>query len=961
MHMWRGPISRRLAVAPGSPGSLQLLTSRTRPRRNASPKQLPLPLGATRFLHHDNYNCSASPHSRYLYLHPSPSTVIGPYCRGTSTFDRYNSISRRVLPIRSLNDKLCSAPFLRPSTRSLQIPSRFLTMYFNKPARPPPPSSSVSKQGTLSFTNKPPATFFRPGPAKTIPPSGVNTLASRAPLPTPPVSSKSEPSQRPPSSLGKRHADSHQALRRAMTSASSFDEPPVKHEDDKAPLTRTDSLKQAVHWEEDDFEFDDDDLDELVELGVASTTKKPPVPVTPAAAIRSAATSSSSANAWKRQFMLSPETAPSTCSTNSTTSIQKSVSLQFSEPAQKKRRTLPWKAKEEAEKKAREDAELASILPKPFAAPAPVKSIKSESWTKTITGMTAPRSGLKGMGQKRAISTSSLGPQTALGMRNSKTTQHYMSPEQSHVLDMIVKQKKSVFFTGSAGTGKSVLLREIITALRKNRSSYDSVAITASTGLAACNIGGVTLHSFSGIGLGKEPVDQLVKKIRRVQKTKQRWQRTKVLIIDEISMVDADLFDKLENVARQLKNDGRPFGNIQLIVTGDFFQLPPVPEGGRMAKFAFEANTWTNCIAHTILLTHIFRQKDPVFAGMLNEMRLGALSPQSVANFKKLNRPLDFGDGLAATELFPTRREVDNANNRQLMQLKTAQTETYEALDESSMLQPDQRDKLLSNCMAPRTLELRVGAQVMLVKNMDETLVNGSLGRVVAFMSEKTYAMVQEELPGVEDVLFSSQGAGDASELSAKQREVYDRYVNELNRVGSTKKYPLVQWAVADGTHRRTLMLPEAWKFELPTGELQASRKQLPLILAWALSIHKAQGQTLDRVKVDLNKVFEKGQAYVALSRATTQEGLQILNFDAKKVMAHDKVRAFYRSLQSAEDAAAASAAANAAAEATKPQTKNRKAVKVEEDNNDDDEYPDDDLEETYAPAKKKLSRFAFS
>jgi ATP-dependent DNA helicase PIF1 len=173
------------------------------------------------------------------------------------------------------------------------------------------------------------------------------------------------------------------------------------------------------------------------------------------------------------------------------------------------------------------------------------------------------------------------------------------------------------------GTGKSVLLREIIAALRRKYAREpDRVAVTASTGLAACNIGGVTLHSFAGIGLGKEPVEDLVKKIRRNAKAKQRWLRTKVLIMDEVSMVDGDLFDKLEAIARTIRNNGRPFGGIQLVITGDFFQLPPVPENGRQAKFAFDAGTWTTSIEHTIGLHHVFRQKDPVFANMLNEMRL---------------------------------------------------------------------------------------------------------------------------------------------------------------------------------------------------------------------------------------------------------------------------------------------------------------------------------------------------
>ena len=189
----------------------------------------------------------------------------------------------------------------------------------------------------------------------------------------------------------------------------------------------------------------------------------------------------------------------------------------------------------------------------------------------------------------------------------------FLSEEQRSVLNLVAEQQKSVFFTGSAGTGKSVLLREIIKVLRdKYRREPDRVAVTASTGLAACNVGGVTLHSFAGIGLGKEPVPELVKKIKRNQKAKNRWMRTKVLIVDEISMVDGDLFDKLEAIARAIRNNGRPFGGIQLVITGDFFQLPPVPDhGGRDVKFSFDASTWNTSIEHTIGLTQVFRQKDP--------------------------------------------------------------------------------------------------------------------------------------------------------------------------------------------------------------------------------------------------------------------------------------------------------------------------------------------------------------
>lgn len=188
----------------------------------------------------------------------------------------------------------------------------------------------------------------------------------------------------------------------------------------------------------------------------------------------------------------------------------------------------------------------------------------------------------------------------------------FLSDEQQHVLELVIEKKRSVFFTGSAGTGKSVLMREIIASLRRQyQREPDRVAVTASTGLAACNVGGVTLHSFAGIGLGKEDVPELVRKIKKNQKAKHRWMRTKVLVLDEVSMVDGELFDKLESIARQIRNNGRPFGGIQLVITGDFFQLPPVPDSGRVAKFAFDASTWPTSIDHTIGLHHVFRQKDP--------------------------------------------------------------------------------------------------------------------------------------------------------------------------------------------------------------------------------------------------------------------------------------------------------------------------------------------------------------
>ena len=237
-------------------------------------------------------------------------------------------------------------------------------------------------------------------------------------------------------------------------------------------------------------------------------------------------------------------------------------------------------------------------------------------WNNTASAMKTQRNAFRDKQKANKISeTAILSVIEQHHKKKATITPISLSEEQRRVLDLVVNKNKSVFFTGSAGTGKSVLMRSIIAELRKKHmSSPERVAVTASTGLAACNIGGVTLHSFGGIGLGKEDVPTLVRKIKRNAKAKNRWLKTKVLIIDEISMVDGDLFDKLEGIARAVRNNGRPFGGIQLVVTGDFFQLPPVPDYDNKArdpKFAFEAGTWSTAIHHTIGLTEVFRQKDP--------------------------------------------------------------------------------------------------------------------------------------------------------------------------------------------------------------------------------------------------------------------------------------------------------------------------------------------------------------
>ncbi|KAG5418373.1 PIF1 [Candida metapsilosis] len=495
-----------------------------------------------------------------------------------------------------------------------------------------------------------------------------------------------------------------------------------------------------------------------------------------------------------------------------------------------------------------------------------------------------------------------------------------LSKEQEIVLQKVL-QGVSLFYTGSAGTGKSVLLRSIIKALRRKYPT--GVAVTASTGLAACNIGGITLHSFGAIGLGTGTVDNLIKKIKRNKKAHGRWRDTKVLIIDEVSMVDGELLDKLNEIAKRLRKNNAPFGGIQLVACGDFYQLPPVvkkisAEGDARddveAFFSFESLAWHETIQETIILKEIFRQKgDQVFINMLNEMRDGRISNQTIQEFRRLSRPLECPAGISPAELFATRNEVERANKRRLNALP-GDTVSYRAIDSGSLQEP-QKSTLLSNFLAPQDLLLKKDAQVMCVKNFDETLVNGSLGTVVDFVDKDTYMKAfkdgdhLDEEGKLKDFIFNdpdssvglTTGTLTQKVMTNDGKQTDDRKTelnNDLLGDFKNKKFPLVKFLSPDGVNSRTVLVePEQWTVEDEDGHVLVSRVQFPLMLAWSLSIHKSQGQTLSRVKVDLKNVFETGQSYVALSRATSREGLQVLNFNEYKVRSHPKVVEFYKSL----------------------------------------------------------------
>ncbi|KAN0079812.1 PIF1-like helicase domain containing protein [Tylopilus felleus] len=491
-----------------------------------------------------------------------------------------------------------------------------------------------------------------------------------------------------------------------------------------------------------------------------------------------------------------------------------------------------------------------------------------------------------------------------------------LSEEQRRVFDLVVEEGKNVFFTGSAGTGKSLLLRAIISALRRKYSNRpDYVAVTASTGMAASNIGGMTVHSWGAVTPGNNDTDSQIRFIRTCKPALQRWKNVKIMIIDEVSMLDGHLFNTLAELADRLRNKmNKPFGGIQLVVTGDFFQLPPVCKGE--VFFAFESNAWKSCIEYTITLGKVFRQKDNHFVSLLNEIRHGTISADACKIFKSLSRPIPppplSMPNILPTELFPMRHEVSTANSTRLRALPhtlhtfqshdtfpnapgTTSTTTKKPSSSittkpaagpspaphkptrSASAGNNKREGLLSGILAEKTLELKKGAQVMLVKNVDEMLVNGCVGQVIGFYRYREITGVsQGENDNKRTVATKTTGfvrkvkvGPDGSLLGAVDGEVGKENVKSAElKTGKGKPvsqkegeaFPLVEFPTTEGGKEAVLVMREEFRVEDSEGKLLARRMQIPLILAWAMSIHKSQGQTIQRVKVDLGRVFEKGK-----------------------------------------------------------------------------------------------------
>jgi len=424
----------------------------------------------------------------------------------------------------------------------------------------------------------------------------------------------------------------------------------------------------------------------------------------------------------------------------------------------------------------------------------------------------------------------------------SKKEVFSLSEEQSATAAFILSSNndKSVFITGPAGTGKSYLLRYITQQLKaKYAIDVRKVAVTASTGIAAATISGTTLHSFAGIGYGGG-VDKLISRVQRNSTAQTNWKSVQYLIIDEISMIDADLFDKLEALARAVRGSDQWFGGVQLVMCGDFFQLPPVSVSAVVEpKFAFQSKSWRDDKIRPVQLLEVQRQRtDAVFIDLLNELRTGILSSRSkqlLDSCHESNKSLPSDkNNLAPTKLYCRNADVDEENSKRLADL-SGEERVFDSIDHwlcKPTNEKERQDILKAIAKtAPERLALKLHAPVILTRNMPNwNLVNGSRGVVVAF-SDK-----EEE--------------DDEEEEASDSHFVRVRFENRM----------VVDIVAATAQHFDRLR-----------------RQYIPLRLAWALTIHKSQGLSLSQAVVDASHAFACGQVYVALSRVQSLEGLWLI------------------------------------------------------------------------------------
>ena len=441
---------------------------------------------------------------------------------------------------------------------------------------------------------------------------------------------------------------------------------------------------------------------------------------------------------------------------------------------------------------------------------------------------------------------------------------------QSSALD-ILKTGQNVFLTGSAGSGKTYTLNQYINYLRARRVP---VAVTASTGIAATHMNGTTIHSWSGIGIKDELSDRDLTNLSRKQFLADRLKDTAVLIIDEISMLHAKQLNLVNQVLKHVRKNDAAFGGIQVVVAGDFFQLPPIGSKGESnrEKFAFMSEAWLDAKFHICYLSEQHRQVSEAANGgldlddILNQIRRQEVSFEAIA---ALEATFDQNVDIKRTRLYTHNLNVNKINDKEQAALdgdmmrfeatSTGDSKLVETLKKTVRTQDD--------------LVLKVGAKVMFIKNNSELGVsNGTMGELIGFAAVK----IDDSKDTSDDLIEDT--AQDAIAKNTKNKAKKDKESKEKpkDEKPTTQKMPVVRL----NSGREVIAEPEEWIIEDETGDVLASYLQVPLCLAWAITIHKSQGMTLEAAEIDLSRTFELGQGYVALSRLKSLAGLQLLGMN---------------------------------------------------------------------------------
>lgn len=382
----------------------------------------------------------------------------------------------------------------------------------------------------------------------------------------------------------------------------------------------------------------------------------------------------------------------------------------------------------------------------------------------------------------------------------------------------ILKMGANVFLTGAAGSGKTYLLNKYISYLQQNNIS---VGITASTGIAATHMNGRTIHSWCGMGTKETITEEEIKDLLWKKYLRETILSARVLIIDEVSMLHAHQLDLVNQICKAFRSNPLPFGGLQVILCGDFFQLPPVSKNGTPSHFVFESDAWEEMNIKICYLSEQFRQEDKDFLQVLNAIRNNTVTETIKHHLiKRLNQEVHIS--IPPIKLFTHNLDVDVINSFELSKIKQ-EPKTYPM---TSYGIPALVKLLKKSCLAPEELILKEGAIVMFVRNnFGKGYVNGTLGKVVGFEKESNYPII---------------------ETAAKERIVAE---------------------------------PESWTIE-DDKVVKAAISQIPLRLAWAITVHKSQGMSLDAAVMDLSKSFEPGMGYVALSRVRTLAGIKLLGIN---------------------------------------------------------------------------------